>query len=793
MTLVMPTGYTYNSALAIQATDWIGTMPHIDFVNPTSIHQSTLANPCVQETITIFNPYGTTQSIGAQTLNACVHLAKNFQIARINQCVPNNSGGCTYKTWMVYSKANSSKFYRVEGLYPGVSDDCWQTSQNFDSIYYVCDRVLFWVKDLQAAAVLIQNTQEEFYEFDNLSGYEYFRDDTGNLVEQNGVNISYDGKWALVAIKNVGIAKIDIATKHVKLFTKQVQLTGYGFDPHYDLSVDKNGRYVAVGGRNAGAFVYDTLGSCGSYSDSVLYSWRDRQAEFNECPVKNLVPDIVQASDNSDAGFKEISNIYMSPESTYITGVYSPMRLVDGAKTGAVKITIAPLRQEFKYIALGDSYSSGEGDIPIQGMSFYTPETDYPGGCHLSTRSYPYRLTDILQINTDTMRSVACSGAKLEDDVLAPFDGYMGQNSRLKGKTADEVIKQKADALTNFTPGIAPQVEFVKKYKPSFITITATGNDVGFADILKYCAGEMYTCDYAKQNSVLHSTLLGSIKMQKDRIAKLITQIKLHSPNTAIYILAYPEFIADSPNCQRSVGLLNSKEKRMIIEGVALLNQTIKSAIAQEGAHYVDVQDALRGGRLCEGTHEYVSGLDNLTGGFTNTTTDRNQTFHPNSAGHDKIAQAVIRAYPDIAARSENPERSSALIDAPLDRKKLPIAERSLNTLYAKTTRKLLIQAPAGSFKPNSDAKVLIYSHEHDLGKVKVAADGSFSKTFDLPRYFEKGDHVIVAKGKSLSDSVKYLYEFVTIDAIHKFNTHAKCIEHSVNFKKFNCQHEKYR
>lgn len=61
------------------------------------------------------------------------------------------------------------------------------------------------------------------------------------------------------------------------------------------------------------------------------------------------------------------------------------------------------------------------------------------------------------------------------------------------------------DAFDNYIPGDLPQLEFVKKHKPKVTTLTSGGNDVGFADILKYCAALSWevifvddTCRYAK-------------------------------------------------------------------------------------------------------------------------------------------------------------------------------------------------------------------------------------------------------------------------------------------------------
>ena len=57
-------------------------------------------------------------------------------------------------------------------------------------------------------------------------------------------------------------------------------------------------------------------------------------------------------------------------------------------------------------------------------------------------------------------------------------------------------------ALNEMIPGRVKQIEFVKKYQPKVITLTAGGNDVGFGKKLVSCVGPESTlgdCMYAKR------------------------------------------------------------------------------------------------------------------------------------------------------------------------------------------------------------------------------------------------------------------------------------------------------
>lgn len=107
----------------------------------------------------------------------------------------------------------------------------------------------------------------------------------------------------------------------------------------------------------------------------------------------------------------------------------------------AVKATGSGDPPERALIALGDSFSSGEGAYD------YKPETSIEGTnhCHLSNSSYPYEAG--LQLPGgyfDTVKSFACSGATTpnltdtpfcgsgcEGPGLAPLEGAMPRGARL--------------------------------------------------------------------------------------------------------------------------------------------------------------------------------------------------------------------------------------------------------------------------------------------------------------------------------------------------------------------------
>ncbi|MGH3835559.1 MAG: SGNH/GDSL hydrolase family protein [Pseudonocardiaceae bacterium] len=101
-------------------------------------------------------------------------------------------------------------------------------------------------------------------------------------------------------------------------------------------------------------------------------------------------------------------------------------------------------------MALGDSYAAGPR-IPEQ-------RTD-PIGCGHSTRNYPALVAEALGIRDFT--DVSCSGART-DNMTAPQQGPLGGGTN----------PPQFDALASDT---------------DLVTVTISGNDIGFSDIFDTC------------------------------------------------------------------------------------------------------------------------------------------------------------------------------------------------------------------------------------------------------------------------------------------------------------------
>ncbi|MBO0783666.1 MAG: SGNH/GDSL hydrolase family protein, partial [Ktedonobacteraceae bacterium] len=105
-----------------------------------------------------------------------------------------------------------------------------------------------------------------------------------------------------------------------------------------------------------------------------------------------------------------------------------------------------------KYVAMGDSFSSGEGNPPFEAGT----DVDNVNLCHRSTTAYPRQVQNALNLGSTAF--VACSGA-VSDYII---NEYNQENTEL------------------------PQAAFVSS-STNLVTITIGGNDVGFGSVLTSC------------------------------------------------------------------------------------------------------------------------------------------------------------------------------------------------------------------------------------------------------------------------------------------------------------------
>lgn len=277
-------------------------------------------------------------------------------------------------------------------------------------------------------------------------------------------------------------------------------------------------------------------------------------------------------------------------------------------------------------VALGDSFSSGEGN-PIFDAGTATDEV---GGtptntCHRSTRGFP-RLTTSDPMSSGYIDHVACSGAVS----LNLYEGQWNEEPQLN--VLDEDV--------------------------SIVTITIGGNDAGFGDVIKRCnvvgiflsfpGFRPVSCGPFEEPGVRgRFAALAGVPDDHPDITPLVSvyrEIRRRAPHARVLVMAYPKMFKAGGTFFNECAGITKADQRWMNSMSELLNAVIERATKQAGVEYVDAGDAFDGHHLCElFAGEWVNDRD-FSGIVGNLGTPPNieYSFHPNAAGHERLAQLAL-------------------------------------------------------------------------------------------------------------------------------------------------------
>ena len=207
-----------------------------------------------------------------------------------------------------------------------------------------------------------------------------------------------------------------------------------------------------------------------------------------------------------------------------------------------------------RYVALGDSYSSGVGT-----------RTYFDSNCKKSNYAYP-AIIDVERPNTDLVFA-ACSGAKTGD-----------------------VLANQVSSLTSGT---------------TIVTITIGGNDAGFSDVITECAFPSWASDCngaidAAQNYI-NNTLPGRLNL-------VYNQIRSRSPSATVVVLGYPRLFM-GVDCNGGTWF-SSSEMTRLNQTADLLRDVTRGRAQAYGFTFKDAIPPFVGHAVCSST-EWINGLSN--------------------------------------------------------------------------------------------------------------------------------------------------------------------------------------
>ena len=235
-----------------------------------------------------------------------------------------------------------------------------------------------------------------------------------------------------------------------------------------------------------------------------------------------------------------------------------------------------------KYVALGDSYSSGTGT-----------RTFYESNCQRSVYAYPYLLHEAHP--SWTFVNATCSGA-----------------------TTSSLLSSQVSSVTSDT---------------NWVTYTIGGNDAGFSDVITECAlpGWASDCNGAidEAEDVIENDLPGRLDSVNEAIAAA-------APSAEVVVLDYPRLF-NGEDCNAFTFFSASEEKRLN-ETADLLKEEINAAVTRAGSNFSfgDVIPAFVGHAVCDGgggsSTEWINGLSNPVG----------ESYHPKVSGHASGYDPVV-------------------------------------------------------------------------------------------------------------------------------------------------------
>ncbi|MFI9719772.1 SGNH/GDSL hydrolase family protein [Streptomyces sp. NPDC052396] len=281
-------------------------------------------------------------------------------------------------------------------------------------------------------------------------------------------------------------------------------------------------------------------------------------------------------------------------------GRYGKALAAVGAATalaaGAAAPTMAatPVTGGERYVALGDSYTSGPG-IPEQSG----------GDCARSSVNYPSLTAKAL--HQKSFRDVSCSGAKTGD--MWQAQGANGPQLNALGRTT------------------------------RLVTVGIGGNDVGFGEIIRTCA-QLSVSDPAGDPCRKQYTAGGTDQLTQrindtaPKIAQVLAAIHQRAPKAKVVLVGYPSIMPDNgvgcfpavPMAAGDVAYLRDTEKQ--------LNAMLQAQAGKAHIRYADTYRATVGHDVCQPeATRWIEGAQPSRPAAP---------FHPNADGEQAMSRPVI-------------------------------------------------------------------------------------------------------------------------------------------------------
>lgn len=315
--------------------------------------------------------------------------------------------------------------------------------------------------------------------------------------------------------------------------------------------------------------------------------------------------------------------------------------------------------QEF-VVALGDSYSSGEGGTS-PGENAYYKETDLLGNdpvrrnaCHRSPHAWSRQSTLSFSKTLGELADgfdpqldyhlLACSGAEVFN--LLPTEITLRGGQPLPQDAEGRAGTSRFGELTQLDRG------FLDK-NTTLVTLSVGGNDAGFSDVVSACVVEAdcasapwVTGGLPKREAVVRRIQ----EVVQPSIVTLLQQIHRQAPNADVALMGYPQLLSGT-GCTLGISAEEAEWLNWLADVLAdRMFIAVEEANEQSGkrfASFLDPRDAFLGRGICgtpENIHGYV--LSKTPGEPTalvppSGSPVSQQSFHPKPDGYTDYATVL--------------------------------------------------------------------------------------------------------------------------------------------------------
>ncbi|MEV0164150.1 lysophospholipase L1-like esterase [Nonomuraea fuscirosea] len=288
-----------------------------------------------------------------------------------------------------------------------------------------------------------------------------------------------------------------------------------------------------------------------------------------------------------------------------------------------VPMTALQVAQGGTYVALGDSYSSGEGVYDLD----KSPVNDGAARCHRATGSYVPLVAATYEFGGGTA-FYACSGATTRQLLT----GQHGQPPQ----------------ITRVGPAA------------SLITLSIGGNDAGFSKVLTGCIVKIpWSSACVDQDTAVRRR----IDELRTDMGKVLRELRVRAPGARVIVLGYPRPFPEHPVA--SVDNMSVADQRWLNGMTRRLNDTVGAVVAEfdrgiaafgapGSAEYVDAYAAFSGHEVGQ-PQPYLNGLAvNMEELTVNA-----RSYHPTGEGYRRFADLITK---QVAAGPGRPMHNHRLV-----------------------------------------------------------------------------------------------------------------------------------